>query len=134
LVDIYNFISLKYMLPVGGEDLDMIEGDIELALAGPDEKEVRLLGDKEGCPPHPGEIIYKDNASAICRRFNWREADRTKLTGKTRNCILVIESLPPSGIEELNAAAGELASHIQVNCGGNQAVFVLSKENSSIAF
>ncbi len=28
LVDIYNFISLKHMVPLGGENLDKIQGDI----------------------------------------------------------------------------------------------------------
>ena len=31
-VDIYNTVSLKYALPVGGEDLDAREGDIRLGL------------------------------------------------------------------------------------------------------
>lgn len=69
LVDSYNLISLKYMLPVGGEDLDKIQGDILLTLAGINEPPVRLLGDQESRPPHEGEVIYKDNLSAICRRW-----------------------------------------------------------------
>ena len=80
LVDIYSFISLKHMVPVGGEDIDKIEGDVALTFAEPNEPAVLLLGDKEPRPPHIGEVIYKDNISAICRRWNWREADRTKFT------------------------------------------------------
>src|SRR3989344_6116128 len=38
LVDIYNFISLKHILPLGGEDIDKIEGDITLTFAEPNEK------------------------------------------------------------------------------------------------
>ena len=33
LVDIYNAVSLETLLPAGAEDLDAIEGDVELALA-----------------------------------------------------------------------------------------------------
>src|SRR3990167_7557042 len=33
LVDTYNLISLKYMVPVGGEDIDKIEGDVTLTFA-----------------------------------------------------------------------------------------------------
>ena len=65
LVDIYNFISLKHMVPVGGEDIDKIEGDVVLTFAEPNEPTVLLLGDKEPRPPHAGEVIYKDNVSAI---------------------------------------------------------------------
>jgi len=34
LVDLYNQVSLKYLLPVGGEDLDQTQGDIVLRFAG----------------------------------------------------------------------------------------------------
>ena len=33
LVDIYNLISLKHMLPLGGEDVDKIKGDLILTFA-----------------------------------------------------------------------------------------------------
>ena len=33
-VDIYNTVSLTYALPVGGEDLRAIEGDLRLAVTG----------------------------------------------------------------------------------------------------
>lgn len=119
LVDIYNFISLKHMLPAGGEDLDKMKGGILLTFAGPDEPPVLLLGEKEPRPPHEGEVIYKDELSTICRRWNWREADRTKLTEETKNCILVIEGLPPATREEVENATKELSELIQKFCGGN---------------
>lgn len=134
LVDIYNFISLKYMLPVGGEDLDKVQGDIVLTFAGPNEPSVLLLGDKEPRPPHQREVIYKDEISAICRRWNWREADRTKLTEETKNCILVIESLPPVIKEEIELATKELADLVQKFCGGEIISRVLDESNTEVEF
>lgn len=119
LVDIYNFISLKHMVPVGGEDIDKIQGDVVLTFAEPNEPAVLLLGDKEPRPPHAGEVIYKDNISAICRRWNWREADRTKFTEETKNCFLVIEGLLPVTKEEIEEATKELKELVQKFCGGN---------------
>ena len=72
--------ALNSLLPVGGEDLDKIVGDVLLTRAGTDEPAVFLLGEKEARAPHAGEIFYKDENGAICRRWNWKEADRTKLT------------------------------------------------------
>lgn len=112
LVDIYNYISLKYMLPVGGEDLDACKGDIKLCFAGENEPPVKLLGDEKEESPIKGEVIYKDSVSAICRRWNWREADRTKLTDTTKNCILVIESLLPDGKDIIQKALREIESLI----------------------
>ena len=125
LVDIYNYISLKYMLPVGGEDLDEVQGDIRLTFAQLNEPPVVLLGDKDPRAPKEGEVIYRDGIGAICRRFNWREADRTKLTEGTTNAVLVIEVLPPVAKEEVEEAVDELKTLIQQYCGGEIKIMVL---------
>jgi len=130
LVDIYNLISLKHMLPVGGEDLDKIEGNVSLTFAEQNEPAVLLLGDKEPRPPHEGEVIYKDNISAICRRWNWRECDRTKFTEETKNCFLIIEGLSPVTKEEIETATKELEDLIQKFCGGEVSYGILDRSCS----
>lgn len=132
LVDIYNFISLRYMFPVGGEDLERVKGDIVLTFAQENEPSVVLLGDNEARPPHPGEVIYKDGESAICRRWNWREANRTKLTEKTKNCVLVIEGLPPVKKEEIETATKELRELVQKHCRGNIEMAILDEKNPEV--
>ncbi|HET9213047.1 MAG TPA: phenylalanine--tRNA ligase beta subunit-related protein, partial [Thermoanaerobaculia bacterium] len=74
LVDLYNTISLRHLLPVGGEDLDRVQGDVLLALASDREAPVHLLGESEARSPKPGEVIYKDDLGTLCRRWNWKEA------------------------------------------------------------
>ncbi len=132
LVDIYNLISLKYMLPVGGEDMDKIEGDVSLTFAESNEPAVLLLGDKEPRPPHEGEVIYKDDISAICRRWNWRECDRTKFTEETKNCFLIIEGLSPVTKTEIETATKELKDLIQKFCGGEVSYEILDDKNPII--
>ncbi|MEZ4529653.1 MAG: phenylalanine--tRNA ligase beta subunit-related protein [Thermomicrobiales bacterium] len=46
LVDLYNAISLRHLLPVGGEDLAAIVGDVRLTRAQGDE-EFTPLGSKD---------------------------------------------------------------------------------------
>jgi len=118
LVDLYNTISLRFLLPAGGEDLDRTQGDIQLTVAGEGEAPVKLLGEPEARPPYPGEVIYKDELGAICRRWNWKEADRTKLTPQTRRAVLVLEGLPPVGVNEIKEATEALAEMIHMHCGG----------------
>lgn len=131
LVDLYNTVSLRHLLPVGGEDLDRIEGNVLLTFAAADEPAVLLLGEAEARPPKPGEVIYRDGLGAICRRWNWKEADRTKLTPATRNAVLVIEGLPPVGREPVQAAAEELAVLIRDHCGGQIATALLERSHPS---
>jgi len=132
LVAIYNAISLRYILPVGGEDLDKIVGDVVLTQAGDDEPSICLLGEQEARPPYPNEIIYKDDFGAICRRWNWKEADRTKLTKETRNAFLVIEALPPIPRDTVEVAINQLATLISQYCGGVISTAFLDKHNPTI--
>jgi DNA/RNA-binding domain of Phe-tRNA-synthetase-like protein len=129
LVDLYNALSLERLVPAGGEDLDAIEGDVALTLAGENEPSVRLLGEPEARPPHPGEVIYRDRAGAICRRWNWKEADRTKLTEQTRNAVLVLEGLPPVGREDVASAVEDLAGRVRERCGGTVITAILDRAN-----
>jgi DNA/RNA-binding domain of Phe-tRNA-synthetase-like protein len=133
LVDLYNVVSLRHLLPVGGEDLAAVEGDVELRFAGADEPAVRLLGEPEARPPRPGEVIYADGVGALCRRWNWKEADRTRLTAATTRGFLVIEALPPAGRAELDAALADLAALVLAHCGGAVRTGVLDRENREIA-
>ena len=100
LVDIYNAASLTYALPVGGENLDSFVGDLRLTITeGGDE--FFALGDEENNPTLPGELCYLDDAGAVCRCWNWRDGQRTMLTGETRNAFLIIESVDTSRHEDL---------------------------------
>jgi DNA/RNA-binding domain of Phe-tRNA-synthetase-like protein len=122
LVDLYNVLSLKYVLPVGGEDLNTCSGDITLDRASGSEPFIPL-GETQNEPPEAGELVYKDAEGVLCRKMNWREADRTKLTPETTNAVLVIESLDPS--DPLSEILAELLKLVGKFCGGTQRSFIL---------
>lgn len=133
LVDLYNFISLKYTVPVGGEDCAHVQGAVELKRASGQEPFIRL-GGTENEPPEPGEVVYADQAGVLCRRWNWREADRTKLTPETTSAILVIEAIPPTSPEQLQSATQELTQLVERWCGANTTTAVLDQRNPSVSF
>ena len=130
LVDLGNIVSLKHLLPVGGEDLDRVEGDIRLTRAGENEPAIQLLGEKEGRAPKAGEVIYTDDRGAICRRWNWKEADRTKLTEDTQRAVLVLEALPPVTRSELEEAMAELQELVRAHTGAAVTKTVLDQSLS----
>ncbi|MEZ5331239.1 MAG: phenylalanine--tRNA ligase beta subunit-related protein [Thermoanaerobaculia bacterium] len=129
LVDLYNRVSLEHLLPAGGEDLAAISGTVELRFAGEGEPAVELLGAAEAEPPVPGEVIYADEIGAVCRRWNWREAARTRLTARTRDALLVVEALPPAGRPQLEAALAELTGSVERLLGGATARTVLEADS-----
>ncbi|MEO3870352.1 phenylalanine--tRNA ligase beta subunit-related protein [Nonomuraea sp. B12E4] len=103
-VDAYNTISVKHALPIGGEDLDHYQGPARLVRAGGDETSEEALGQ-----PEAGEVIWRDDIGVTCRRWNWRQGVRTRLTEATTNAIFLLERLEPMSLEELKEAGEELA-------------------------
>ena len=124
LVDLYNAVSLRHLLPCGGEDLDAIQGDLRLTLAVGGESFTPLGSDEES-PPGPGEVVYADGAGIVCRAWNWREAERTKLTEETTRAVLVIEALPPRTGDDVLAACGDLAESVGSRLGASCRVALL---------
>ncbi len=131
LVDLYNAISLWYALPCGGEDIDTFEGDLRLTLAHGDEAFV-TLGTEISEPPFPGEVVYKDDAGAVCRCLNWREAVRTMLTEHTQNAFLCLEMVDGKRLDDLTDAVESLAAQVSFHLGGQCQTAILDVKNPEI--
>jgi DNA/RNA-binding domain of Phe-tRNA-synthetase-like protein len=127
VVDVYNYISLKHMVPLGGDDLDKVEGKIELKIAKGNEKFVQL-NSEEVKNPNEGEVIYMDDKDVLCRRWNWRECDKSKMTENTKNVTIVVEGLPPVS-EKVEEIIKELSELVQKFCGGTVESCVLDSNN-----
>ena len=124
IVDIYNYISIKHMIPVGGDDIDKVDGDITLKFALGNEPFIKL-NSQEIENPKEGEIVYTDSKEVLCRRWNWRECDKSKMTEDTKNVTLAVEGLPPVTNEEVKTILKELSELVQNFCGGEIKTFVL---------
>jgi DNA/RNA-binding domain of Phe-tRNA-synthetase-like protein len=117
LVALFNYFSLKHIVPSGGDDLDSADGDLRLTLAQGDEPFTPLGTDTVETPP-PGEVIYVDNSKVMCRRWNWRQSDQTKLSPTTTKVAINVDCLPPVSKREAEAITGELAGLVREFCGG----------------
>jgi len=124
LVNLYNYISLKYHLPAGAEDLDAVQGNIVLTHADGSEKGVALGFDTEEVPD-AGEVIYRDDAGFLCRKWNWREAKRTIIHPETKRAVLVIEKAPGLEPGALTAALEEAKVLIEAHLSATCAIMML---------
>ncbi|GAA3548586.1 B3/B4 domain-containing protein [Streptomyces osmaniensis] len=114
LVDVYNAISVAHLVPVGGEDTDHIEGGMHLVRATGEEDFVTVVGGEQVIEhPDAGEIVWRDEAGVTCRRWNWRQGPRTRLTEETVSGIFLLESLTPMPVADVETAAEELADLLQ---------------------
>ncbi|GAA0479940.1 MULTISPECIES: B3/B4 domain-containing protein [Streptomyces] len=114
LVDVYNAISVAHVIPVGGEDLDRIEGDMHLVRATGDEPfETAAGGERVVEHPEPGEIVWRDAAGVTCRRWNWRQGVRTRLTEDSTSALFLLERMAPMSLDALEEAGAELAETLE---------------------
>lgn len=131
LVDLYNTVSLTYGLPCGGQDMDFFEGNLKLTLAKGGEPFLPI-GDQNQDDALPGEMIYKDDAGAVCRCLNWRDGQRTMLRESTTNAFLVMESMQVERIGDLKGALEMLAELIQHYLGGKCEIYLLNCEQPEV--
>lgn len=109
IVDLYNAVSLRYAIPVGGENLAAYVGTPRLTLADASEKFDTM---KEGLPayesPESGEVIWRDDVGVTCRRWNWRQGVRTRLSVESQQMWFILESLPEMPLAALHDAGDML--------------------------
>ena len=114
LVDVYNAVSVAHLIPVGGEDLDLVQGAMHLVRATGDEDFVTVAGGEETVEhPDPGEVVWRDEAGVTCRRWNWRQGPRTRLTEESASGVFLLESLTPMPVADVERAGAELAELLE---------------------
>lgn len=119
VVDLYNAVSIHYAVPVGGENFAAYAGQPRLTIADGTELFDTL---KEGAPveefPEPGEVIWRDDVGVTCRRWNWRQGVRTRLSAEATRMWFILESLPAMPLDMLHEAGDELIRGLEMMMPG----------------
>jgi len=109
ITDVYNAISVRHLVPAGGEDVDRYEGPIRLVRASGDEPfDTVREGQPEIAHPAAGEVVWRDDKGVTCRCWNWRQCTRTRVTHATMRAIFVLDGLAALGDAGLQAAGDDL--------------------------
>ena len=133
LVDLYNSVSLRYLVPMGGHDLDTIEGNIYLQFAEGWEP-FSPMGGGETVTVPKGELVYRDGREVLTRNWVWRQCEKDKTTEKTKNIFIPIDVLGEVGRERADEIIRDLSQLIPGHLGGAISSAVLNKENPSAEF
>ncbi len=131
LVDLYNSISLKYLVPMGGHDLDTIEGNIYLRFAEGWETFTPMGGGEKEIVPK-GELVYRDDQEVLTRNWVWRQCEKDKATEKTKNIFIPIDVLGEVGRERADEIIEELSQKIPIYLGGKVFSAILDIKKTSI--
>ncbi|WP_345771594.1 B3/B4 domain-containing protein [Geodermatophilus sabuli] len=109
ITDVYNAVSVAHLLPIGGEDRAAYAGPPRLVRATGDEAFDTTAGG-EPVIEHPdaGEVVWRDDAGVTCRRWNWRQGTRTRITTDTTSAVFILDALAPLPDDAVCAAADAL--------------------------
>ena len=133
LVDLYNSVSLKFLVPMGGHDLDTIDGNIHLRFAEGWEP-FTPLGSGETVVVPKGELVYRDDREVLTRNWVWRQCDKDKASEKTKNIFIPIDVLGEVGRERADEIILELSRLIPMYLGGTLFSAILNRGNPSVEF
>jgi DNA/RNA-binding domain of Phe-tRNA-synthetase-like protein len=114
LTDLYNAVSVRLQVPLGGEDLDRYSGPPRLVRAiGTEPFDTTADGETVVEHPNAGEVVWCDDAGVTCRRWNWRQAQRTQLHDGTRAALFIVDALAPMDDAALAAVGDELEARLR---------------------
>ncbi len=117
LVDCYNLVALKTRISLGAHDLARVVGGIHLRLTGGHEHFLPLNAE-DARPVAAGEYAYIDDADDILCRLEVRQADKTKITTATTDCIMIAQGNARVTPEALHAATDAMVALVKRFCGG----------------
>ena len=113
LTDLYNAISVAHQIPLGGEDLHCYVGPPRLIRASGEEPfDTMAEGQAVVEHPDPGEVVWCDDAGVTCRRWNWRQAQRTALREDTTAAVFILDGLAPVTDGALQVAGDDLVARL----------------------
>lgn len=120
LVDVYNLASISSRIALATFDKARIVGEIFMRFAEEGEQ-ILGIGMKKPFNLKGGEIVIADQEELIAI-YPYRDADRTKVTKKTKNATIVVCGVPGINIETLKNASVITQAYITRFCSGQKII------------
>jgi DNA/RNA-binding domain of Phe-tRNA-synthetase-like protein len=130
LVDFYNAVSLRHVVPAGGFDLEDLGGELELRPTRCGDTFHPLDG-SSAQDVGPGEVAYAAGDEVLTRHFVWKQSRKGLLDESTGSLFLVAEVLGEieSGGAAAEAVLEDVAGGLRRYFDSEPAVFLLEEEN-----
>jgi DNA/RNA-binding domain of Phe-tRNA-synthetase-like protein len=120
VVGVYNLASVASRLPMAAYDSRALAGAVELGVASGGEHFLGIGSDQiEKCSP--GELVYRDSKGILCRGFNWRDADRSKVTDNARDITVFIDGFVTA--EQMELKLIQLIDWLRIFASGSESTF-----------
>jgi DNA/RNA-binding domain of Phe-tRNA-synthetase-like protein len=134
LVDLCNAVSLDFLVPVGTQDLSVVDGNMHLGFAQGTERFTPIEGGEDQIV-EKNEVIYKDERAALTRRWLWRQSNKSRVMAETRYAFMPVDVMGTLVSSLPDAIMDRITGHLQDN-GGGTVIFrdVVTRQKPSVQF
>ncbi|HMM43829.1 MAG TPA: phenylalanine--tRNA ligase beta subunit-related protein, partial [Thermomicrobiales bacterium] len=133
LVDFYNAVSLRHVVPAGAFELDRLAAPVELRITREGDTFHSL--DEEAPVALPaGEIAYASGPTVLTRHFVWRQSVEGLIRPETRDVLLLSEVAGQVGREVAEAVAEDFRAGVATHFGASIEPAILSAEQTSASW
>ncbi|MBT3284416.1 hypothetical protein HN807_08525 [Candidatus Bathyarchaeota archaeon] len=115
-VDAYNLVSIQTAIPIASFDADLIVGDLLMREAEAGEEFLGIAMKKPMILKGREAVIQDDQR--LVAIYPFRDADHSKVTGDTRNVLMLLCGAPNIALETLEASAKVAVRVLTRFCGG----------------
>jgi len=116
IVDAYNLASIKTEIALAAFDIQELQGNLVMRFARRGEKFLGI-GMERPIDLEGGEVVISDDQKLVAI-YPHRDADRSKVTEKTRNILLLVCGVPGITMDVLARAATVAVEYITRFCDG----------------
>ena len=108
VVDGYNALSVRHLLPMGAHDVDLLSGDLTLRF-GREGEVFQGLGDLNETVD-PRQVVYADEKRVCCWLWNHRDCRDVAVSFDTRRALFLVDQAFPPVHSSPEAILGDLES------------------------
>jgi DNA/RNA-binding domain of Phe-tRNA-synthetase-like protein len=132
VVDLMNWVSIKYAMPVAAFNTEHLQLPITVRFARGDER-YTPLGGATVQNPEPGEVVFADQTDlVVARRWCWRQSDESAVRPKDKNIIVTIEAHHSNNRPEIESAMTDLETLLGEYVGGRFDGAILDADQTSL--
>jgi len=133
LTELLRAFALQHRVPVGGDDLERITGNVWLRPARGNEFFVPPEQAQRPTTPPIGEVITVDDAATVlCRRWNAWPSAFTQITPQTRSALLYLDALPPVDPSQVEELTDKFARLLTGFLGAQVETYFLTREQPAV--
>jgi len=111
IVDAYNLVVLKHTMSIGAFDFNQLKLPVYLKFSEVGEKFIAIGEDKPSMLKQ-GELIYANDELVFTRDLNYKDADKTKVTDKTKDIVVYVDGTESADEEEVKKVLSEVCNLI----------------------